>query len=118
MTDGKVEFVSDFFSTTSTDLTAAYSVVMTGSQIRLGNLYEKKVYISYEDFYNDINSLFNIAFSIELINGVPFEEGDQDRLQEDVLDITEQELKYWEKRGIDPNYIYDLASEGWEEHIN
>jgi hypothetical protein len=71
MTDGKVEFVSDFFSTTSTDLTAAYSVVMTGSQIRLGNLYEKKVYISYEDFYNDINSLFNIAFSIELINGVP-----------------------------------------------
>jgi hypothetical protein len=53
----------------------------------------------------------------ELINGVPFKEGDQDRLQEDVLDISEGELKYWVKRGIDPNYIYDLASEGWEEHI-
>jgi len=53
----------------------------------------------------------------ELINGVPFKEGDQDRLQEDVLDISEGELKYWSKRGIDPNYIYDLASEGWEEHI-
>ena len=53
----------------------------------------------------------------ELINGVPFKEGDQDRLQEDVLDISEGELKYWAKRGIDPNYIYDLASEGWEEHI-
>jgi DNA polymerase elongation subunit (family B) len=53
----------------------------------------------------------------ELINGVPFKEGDQDRLQEDVLDISEGELKYWAKRGIDPNYIYDLASPGWEEHI-
>jgi DNA polymerase elongation subunit (family B) len=53
----------------------------------------------------------------ELINGVPFKEGDQDRLQEDVLDISEGELKYWGKRGLDPNYIYDLASEGWEEHI-
>jgi DNA polymerase elongation subunit (family B) len=53
----------------------------------------------------------------ELINGVPFKEGDQDRLQEDVLDISEGELKYWTKRGVDPNYIYDLASPGWEEHI-
>jgi len=53
----------------------------------------------------------------ELINGVPFKEGDQDRLQEDVLDISEGELRYWEKRGLDPNYIYDLASEGWEEYV-
>ena len=53
----------------------------------------------------------------ELINGHPLGNGDQDRLQEDVLDISEGELKYWSKRGIDPNYIYDLASEGWEEHI-
>jgi DNA polymerase elongation subunit (family B) len=52
-----------------------------------------------------------------LINGLPFKEIDQDRLQEDVLDITELELKYWEKRGLDPNYIYELAEEGWEEHI-
>ena len=53
----------------------------------------------------------------ELINGVPFKDGDQDRLQEDVLDISEPELKYWEKRGLSPNYIYDLATEGWEEYI-
>jgi DNA polymerase elongation subunit (family B) len=51
----------------------------------------------------------------ELINGIPFEEGDQDRLKEDVLDLEPKELEYWEKRGIDPNYIYDLAEEGWEE---
>ena len=54
----------------------------------------------------------------ELINGVPFEVGDQDRLQEDVLDISQEELKYWEKRGLKPEYIYDLASDGWEEFIH
>jgi DNA polymerase elongation subunit (family B) len=54
----------------------------------------------------------------ELISGLPFKESDQDRLKEDVLDLSEGEIKYWEKRGMSPDYIYDLASEGWEEHIN
>jgi DNA polymerase elongation subunit (family B) len=54
----------------------------------------------------------------ELISGVPFKESDQDRLKEDVLDLSEGEIKYWEKRGMNPNYIYDLASERWEEYIN
>jgi len=53
----------------------------------------------------------------ELINGHPLSDGDQDRLQEDVLNITELELKYWEKRGLSPNYIYDLAEEGWENFM-
>ena len=53
----------------------------------------------------------------ELINGVPFEDGDQDRLEEDVLELEEGEKRYWEKRGIDPNYIYDLAEPGWEKYI-
>jgi DNA polymerase elongation subunit (family B) len=53
----------------------------------------------------------------ELINGKPFKDGDQDRLQEDVLDISEGELRYWDKRGLDPNYIYDLAEPGWEEYV-
>jgi hypothetical protein len=52
----------------------------------------------------------------ELINGIPFEPEDQDTV-EDLLTITEQEMNYWEKRGIDPKYIYDLAEEGWEELI-
>jgi hypothetical protein len=51
----------------------------------------------------------------ELISGVPFEEGDQDRLKEDLLDMSEDEIKFWEKTNIDPNYIYELAEEGWEE---
>jgi len=53
----------------------------------------------------------------ELINGMPFEEGDQDTL-EDLLTLSEGEIKYWEKRNMDPNYIYDLAEPGWEEHID
>jgi hypothetical protein len=53
----------------------------------------------------------------ELINGMPFEEGDQDKLQEDVLDITEQELEYWKKRGLEPNYMYELAEEDWETKL-
>jgi hypothetical protein len=54
----------------------------------------------------------------ELINGVPFEEKDQDRIKEDLLDLEPKEIEYWNKRGIDPNYIYDLAEEGWEQYID
>ena len=53
----------------------------------------------------------------ELINGMPFEEGDQDKLQEDVLQITDQELEYWRKRGLEPDYMYNLAEEGWEKKL-
>jgi DNA polymerase elongation subunit (family B) len=51
-----------------------------------------------------------------LINGVPFREGDQDTLEE-VLTLSEGEIKYWDKREMSPDYIYELASEGWEEFI-
>jgi DNA polymerase elongation subunit (family B) len=53
----------------------------------------------------------------ELINGHPLGEGDQDDLQNDVMDITEAELRYWEKRGLRPDYMYDLAEEGWKEKL-
>ncbi len=49
-------------------------------------------------------------------HGVPFEPGDQDSI-EDLLTITDQEKIYWEKRGVDPEYIYELAEEGWEEMV-
>jgi DNA polymerase elongation subunit (family B) len=53
----------------------------------------------------------------ELINGLPLSDGDQDRLKEDVLDLTDAELNYWERRGLSPDYMYDLAEEGWEEKL-
>jgi DNA polymerase elongation subunit (family B) len=52
----------------------------------------------------------------ELINGHPFEPKDQDDLEE-VLNLSEGEVKYWDKRGLNPDYMYELASEGWEEYI-
>ena len=52
----------------------------------------------------------------ELINGNPLNDGDQDSV-EDLLTVTESELKFWDKVGISPNYIYDLAEEGWEKYI-
>jgi hypothetical protein len=53
----------------------------------------------------------------ELINGVPFEDGDQDRLQEDLLDMSPEEIKFWNKKQINPEYMYDLAEPGWENFI-
>jgi hypothetical protein len=52
----------------------------------------------------------------ELINGKPFKEEDQDTV-EDLLTITDQELDFWGSVGINPDYIYDLASEGYDEFV-
>ena len=52
----------------------------------------------------------------DLVNGIPFEPEDQDSLEE-VLTISEPEVKYWEKRGLEPDYMYELAEEGWEKYI-
>ena len=35
----------------------------------------------------------------------------------DVLTISEQEMSYWKKRGLEPFYIYEKAEEGWENQI-
>ncbi len=57
------------------------------------------------------------ASQCELINGYPMGPGDQDELEE-VMTLSEGEIKYWAKRGLSENYIYDLAEEGWESYIS
>jgi hypothetical protein len=52
----------------------------------------------------------------ELINGYPLGEGDQDSI-EDLLTLSEAEIKYWEKRELSSDYIYDFAEKGWEIFI-
>jgi hypothetical protein len=52
----------------------------------------------------------------KLINGIPFEEGDQDKI-DDVLSISPEELKFWNSINGNPNHIYDFAEEGWEELV-
>jgi hypothetical protein len=51
-----------------------------------------------------------------LTNGIPFEPADQDSI-EDLLTITDQEMKFWESINGDPNHIYDFAEEGWEKFV-
>jgi DNA polymerase elongation subunit (family B) len=53
----------------------------------------------------------------ELINGHPFDEKDQDSLEE-VLNMSEAEVAYWDRRGLKPDYMYELAEEGWEQYVN
>ena len=53
----------------------------------------------------------------EMINGYPFEEGDQDTLEE-LMEISTNEMSYWAKTGVSPFYMYNLAEKGWQEKIN
>ena len=42
----------------------------------------------------------------ELINGVPFDDEDQDKL-EDVMEMSDDEVVFWEKVGVSPYHMYD-----------
>jgi DNA polymerase elongation subunit (family B) len=52
----------------------------------------------------------------ELLNGHPLSDGDQDDLN-DVLTVSDQELNYWGRRGLNPTYMYDVAEKGWENKV-
>ena len=41
---------------------------------------------------------------LELISGIPRKEGDQDTLEE-LLTVSEEELKFWSDRGVDKEYM-------------
>jgi len=43
-----------------------------------------------------------------LINGIPYAQKDQDDLN-DVMIISEDEIKFWEKINVNPNLIYENA---------
>ena len=53
----------------------------------------------------------------ELINGLPFKPGDQDDVDKDLLTMEKGEVEFWENVGINPDYIYDLADNGWEAYV-
>jgi hypothetical protein len=53
----------------------------------------------------------------KLINGKPFKPEDQDDIYENLLKMEQGEVEFWDRVGINPNYIYDLAEPGWEELI-
>jgi hypothetical protein len=43
----------------------------------------------------------------ELINGLPMDNGDQDDLETDLLQMSKEEIKFWEKMNLSPNFIFD-----------
>jgi DNA polymerase elongation subunit (family B) len=63
----------------------------------------------------DERGLFTLS-QCELINGHPFDEKDQDSLEE-VLNMSEAEVDYWQRRGLKPDYMYELAEEGWKDYV-
>jgi DNA polymerase elongation subunit (family B) len=52
----------------------------------------------------------------ELVSGNPFEETDQDTLEE-LMTISDGEMLFWNRTGIESDYIYKLAQPGWEEKM-
>jgi DNA polymerase elongation subunit (family B) len=53
----------------------------------------------------------------KLINGKPFSPEDQDDIYENLMKMEQGEIDFWNKVGIDPNYIYDIAEPGWEQYL-
>jgi len=60
---------------------------------------------------------FYTSDQCKLINGKPFSPGDQDDVYENLIKMEQGEVEFWESVGIDPNYMYGLAEEGWEEFV-
>ena len=52
-----------------------------------------------------------------LTNGNPFKPEDQDDIYENLIKMEQGEVDFWSSVGIDSNYIYELAEEGWEEYL-
>jgi hypothetical protein len=52
----------------------------------------------------------------ELINGQPFDESDQDKL-EDVMEISDEEMLFWNRSGINPYHMYKLSNENMLKYV-
>ena len=52
----------------------------------------------------------------ELINGQPFDEGDQDKL-EDVMEISKEEMDFWTRVNISPYHMYKDSDEYMKRYI-
>jgi len=63
LTDGEIGFVSDYFNYNTNTDTQVYSVLMTGKELRTGS--GNFPTISFEDLFNDLNGLENIAMAFE-----------------------------------------------------
>jgi hypothetical protein len=53
----------------------------------------------------------------ELINGIPFEDKDQDKIDE-VMTISNEEILFWEKVGVSPHHMYDNINPYMQKFIS
>jgi len=42
----------------------------------------------------------------ELINGIPLKEGQQDDLETDLLSMSDDEVLFWKRKNIEPDFMY------------
>lgn len=73
MSDGQIGFVSDYFNpeTDPANPTEPRNpTLITGQEVGTADG-DKWPYISFEELFTDINKLYNISFSMEVVNGVP-----------------------------------------------
>jgi DNA polymerase elongation subunit (family B) len=53
----------------------------------------------------------------ELINGQPFKDDDQDKL-DDVMEISKEEMEFWDKVKVNPYHMYELADPYMMKYID
>jgi hypothetical protein len=72
MSDGQIGFVSNYFATDDdpSDDRPRIPTLVTGFESRESDGQEWP-YISFQELYEDINKLYNVSFSMEVVNGVP-----------------------------------------------
>lgn len=63
LTDNEIGFVSDYFNYSTNTEPQVYSVLMTGKELRTGS--GNFPTISFEDLFNDLNGLENLAMAFE-----------------------------------------------------
>ena len=37
---------------------------------------------------------------------------------DEVMTMADGEVSYWKKRGLEPDYMYELAEKGWEKYLD
>jgi hypothetical protein len=73
MSDGQIGFVSDYFNpeTDPNNPTEPRNpTLITGEEVRTADG-DEWPYLSFEELFIDINKLYNISFSMEVVNGIP-----------------------------------------------
>ena len=63
ISDGELNFVSDYFDYNTNTDQQVYSILTTGKEVRTGNDFNPT--ISFEDLFNDLNDLENLAIAYE-----------------------------------------------------